>query len=390
MSHERDPRPALAIFYAAYFANMGILVPFLPPWLREHGIAPAMIGALLALQPLAKMVAPWTWGRWADRTGERRVPLAVAMACGALALATLGGLRPTGLGALFAIVAVYAVCSAPALPYAEATVLEQSDRRRFAYGPVRLWGSVAFIGSSWIFGIVVDRTGAPVGFLAGAGLLAVAGVAAAAWPQAETASSFRPPPPAPAGSVGAGTVRLFVACALMQTSQGAYYGFYSIRLREIGYGGAVIGALWALGVMCEVALLTRADRWIDRVGTGAVLRISLVAAAVRWTTIAWVESPAPLVAAQILHALTYASFHVAALREIHRRFPPGRRAEGQTLFSGLTYGFGGLVGMLLAGGLAERAGLSAPFLVSAAIAALGLVVLGARERRPEITGPPPR
>jgi PPP family 3-phenylpropionic acid transporter len=390
MSQERDPRPALAIFYAAYFANMGILVPFLPPWLREQGIAPATIGALLALQPLAKMVAPWTWGRWADRTGERRVPLAIAMACGALAIAALGALRPTGLGALFAIVAVYAVCSAPGLPYAEATVLEQSDRRRFAYGPVRLWGSVAFIGSSWGFGILVDRTGAPVGFLAGAGLLAVAGIAAAAWPPAETAASSRPPSPVPHGSVGAGTVRLFVACALMQASQGAYYGFYSIRLREIGYGGAAIGALWALGVLCEVALLTRADRWIDRIGTGAVMRISLVAAAVRWTTIAWVEAPAPLVAAQVLHALTYASFHVAALREMHRRFPPGKRAEGQTLFSGLTYGLGGLVGMLLAGGLAERAGIGAAFLVSAAIAALGLIVLGARPERRTVSAPPPR
>ena len=377
MSQERDPRPALAIFYAAYFANMGILVPFLPPWLREQGIAPTTIGALLALQPLAKMVAPWTWGRWADRTAERRVPLVIAMLCASIAIAALGGLRPTGLGALFAIVAVYAVCSAPGLPYAEATVLEQSDRRRFAYGPVRLWGSVAFIGSSWIFGIFVDRTGAPVGFLAGAGLLVIAAVAAAAWPPAETAPSSRPLTPAPSGSVGTGTVRLFVACALMQASQGAYYGFYSIRLRELGYSGAVIGALWALGVLCEVALLTRADRWIDRFGTGAVLRISLVAAAVRWTTIAWVEDPAPLVAAQILHALTYASFHVAALREIHRRFPPGRRAEGQSLFSGLTYGLGGLVGMLLAGGLAESAGLRATFLVSAAIAALGLVVLAA-------------
>ena len=94
MFQERDPRPALALFYAAYFANMGILVPFLPPWLREQGIAPTTIGALLALQPLAKMVAPWTWGRWADRTGERRAPLAIAMAASASQLAGSGPVAP--------------------------------------------------------------------------------------------------------------------------------------------------------------------------------------------------------------------------------------------------------------------------------------------------------
>jgi len=376
MPRERDPRPALALFYAAYFANLGIFLPFLPPWLREQGLAPAAIGALLAVQPLAKLAAPWTWGRWADRASERRLPLAVALVGAAAALAALGALRPTGLAALFAIVAVYAVGTSPSLPYAEATSLEQADRRGFAYGPVRLWGSIAFIVASGGFGLAVDRVGEPNGFLAGAALLVVAIGAVAAWPAAESPSASSSSTPRGRRRVGVGTARLFAACAAMQASHGAYYAFYSIRLRDLGMGGTAIGALWALGVACEVAILTRIDTIVARLGPHAVLRLSLAAAALRWAWIARVEGPFALAAAQVLHALTYAAFHVAALREVHARFPAGRRATAQASYSGWTYGAGTLVGTLAAGAVVETAGIPAAFLLGSGVAAAGIVLLG--------------
>lgn len=373
-ARRRDPRTALSLFYAAYFANMGILIPFLPPWLRAQGLAPSAIGILLATQPLLKLVAPWTWGALADRTGERRVPLIAALLLSASALAVLGLATPASFAALLALVALYAAGSAPALPYAEATSLEQADRHGFDYGTVRLWGSLTFIVASVGFGVVVDRVGAPAGFLAGAGFLIAALACVALWPAAERHGPARPRAPARAGA-DRSTVRLFVACAAMQASHGGYYAFYSIRLQDLGHDAVVIGAMWGFGVLCEVALLTRADRLVERFGTGTVLSASLVAAAVRWTAIGSTGHLAVLVPAQALHALTYAAFHVAALREVHRRFPPGRRATGQALYSGLTYGLGTLVGTLAAGRLAEAIGLPGLFLVSAATAAAGLAVL---------------
>lgn len=382
----KDPRAALALFYAAHFAHMGIVLPFLPLWFLASGLDSVSIGLLLALLPLTKVLAPWTWGRLADRTGFRRGLLVFASAAGAGALVVVAHL--SGFAALAAGVALYALCVAPSLPFAEATALEQADGCGFAYGRVRLWGSLAFVVTAWGAGVVGGHTPSEALLFAAAGFLVLAAVAATRFPLPGRPSS-------PIGPVRLPTLgqklrepslwRLLAACALMQAGHGPYYAFYSIRLEQLGYGGAAIGGLWAFGVLCEVLLLTRIDAGIDRFGTGAVLRVSLVAAFVRWLTIAVATGPAVLAAAQVLHALTYAAFHVAALREIHRRFRSTDRATGLALYSGLSFGLGIFAGTIGAGFMAEIIGIGGLFTAAAALALAALLILpggaaGAGER----------
>lgn len=372
-----DPRPALALLYAAHFGHLGLVLPFLPLWIHSRGLSSIAIGVLLALGPLSKLVAPWTWGRLADRTGARREILAGALAAAAAAFAALALLRD--FVALFAVMAVYAFFSSPGIPFAEATALEQSESRGFAYGRIRLWGSLAFAVVSVGYGASRAALPADGGFFVGAGLLAVAAVA-----------GFGLPPPTvdsaeAGGSVSArarrpsrgALVRLLAACALMQASHGTYYTFYSIRLHEIGFGEATVGALWALAVLCEVVLLLRIDGILARFGTGTVLRLSLLVAVVRWVTIASASSLPVLAAAQALHALTYAAFHVAALREVYAGFGPSSRATGQAIYSGASYGLGMSGGTLAAGFLADAVGLPWVFAGSAGVALGGWLLIGA-------------
>jgi PPP family 3-phenylpropionic acid transporter len=374
----KDPRVALALFYAAHFAHMGIVLPFLPLWFLASGLDSVSIGVLLALLPLTKVLAPWTWGLLADRTGVRRGLLVFASVAGAGALVVVAHL--SGFAALVPGVALYALCVAPSLPFAEATALEQADGCGFAYGRVRLWGSLAFVATAWGAGVVGGRTPPDELLFAAAGFLVLAAVAARRFPLPERPSAPIGPLHLPTLTLGQklrepSLWRLLAACALMQAGHGPYYAFYSIRLEHLGYGGAAIGGLWAFAVLCEVLLLTRIDAGIDRFGTGAVLRISLVAAFVRWLTIAAATGPAVLAAAQILHALTYAAFHVAALREIHRRFRSTDRATGLALYSGLSFGLGIFAGTLGAGFMAEIVGIGGLFGVAAALALAALLIL---------------
>jgi len=84
-----DPRPALALLYAAKFGHLGIVIPFLAPWLQMRGLGPVAIGVMLALGPLFKILAPWMWGRWADRSGRRRDLLVFSAFSAAVALAAM-------------------------------------------------------------------------------------------------------------------------------------------------------------------------------------------------------------------------------------------------------------------------------------------------------------
>jgi PPP family 3-phenylpropionic acid transporter len=373
-----DPRPALALLYAAKFGHLGIVIPFLAPWLQLRGLGPAAIGVMLALGPFFKILAPWMWGRWADRSGRRRDLLVLSAFSAAAALAAMVWFK--GLAPLAMLMLLYGFTRAPILPYVEATVLEQSELRNFGYGPIRLWGSLGFVLCSSGVGLLQGRLSLDASLLIAAGLLTLCAVVSMALPLA----LWQPERPAqpPARKAGGllfnrlGVVRFFAACALMQASHGAYYTFYSIRLQDLGHGGATIGALWALAVVCEVLLLTRMDALLRRVGTELVLRCSLVVAAVRWTLIGSVSSLGWLALGQTLHAITYAAFHVAAISVVFRLFSHGRQARGQAMYSGMTFGLGLFVGSLAAGWVVAWIGLPALFQGSAGVALLAVLVLG--------------
>ena len=50
------------------------------------------------------------------------------------------------------------------------------------------------------------------------------------------------------------------AASLVQASHAVYYGFSTLDWQATGYDGGVIGALWALGVMSEIALFALSAR----------------------------------------------------------------------------------------------------------------------------------
>ena len=78
-----------------------------------------------------------------------------------------------------------------------------------------------------------------------------------------------------------------------------------------------------------------------------------------------------LVVAQALHALTFASPPHRLHRDGHRATFPGRlRGRGQALFTVIGYGFGGVLGVLVGGAIAQRFGYVAMFSVATAVAAV--------------------
>ncbi len=79
-----------------------------------------------------------------------------------------------------------------------------------------------------------------------------------------------------------------------------------------------------------------------------------------------------LLAAQVLHAATFGSYHAAAVAAVQRTFPPHAQDLGQSLFSSVGYGAGGALGALAAGWAWEAAGPGLAFSVSAAAALMGL------------------
>src|SRR5712671_3998964 len=252
----------LKIFYAALFITLGVQLPFLPVWFAARGLDASEIGLALAIPMLVRALAIPVATRVADRHDALRAVIVTLTATG------LAGYCVLGLAAGFTMItAAYALASAayaPVMMLTDAYALRGLARRGRTYGPVRLWGSAAFIVASFGAGSLLDVI-APLDLI----WLIVAAMALAA----VAACALAPLGPGGGAAVAPAKTRaatqllrdpaflaVAAAASLIQASHAIYYGFSTIAWQSAGFDGTAIGALWALGVLAEIALFAISAR----------------------------------------------------------------------------------------------------------------------------------
>src|SRR5262245_27614380 len=157
-----DPQPStgahfavpLKLFYAALFIALGVQLPFLPVWLAAKGLDPQAIGVVLAVPMIVRLVAIPVATRAADRRDALRAVLVMVTAAGVAGYGALAFAE-----GFAAIAAGYALASAaytPVMMLTDTYALRGLPAFGRAYGPVRLWGSAAFIAASFGAGRVLD------------------------------------------------------------------------------------------------------------------------------------------------------------------------------------------------------------------------------------------
>ena len=62
--------PALGLAYFAYFAVLGIFVPYLPMFLDGRGFNSHDIGLLLAIVTTSRIIGPSLWAMVVERKGD--------------------------------------------------------------------------------------------------------------------------------------------------------------------------------------------------------------------------------------------------------------------------------------------------------------------------------
>ncbi|MCY1536376.1 putative 3-phenylpropionic acid transporter [compost metagenome] len=242
------------------------------------------------------------------------------------------------------------------------------------YGRIRLCGSAGFLVTVFVAGEWFERFGMKHFPFWAAGTLAVVLIATMKLPD------LREPPAAhdavkePIGPVlRIPAVRWFFASLFFQVmSHFSVYAFFSLYLDSIGYGKSTIGLLWALSVVAEIVWfflqgrligLLPMPRWMLVCGIAGVARLGLTAGLGGFI--------AALVIAQWLHALSFAAHHTACIAVVSRRFPGHLRGRGQALFTVIGYGFGGVLGVLLGGAVAQELGYRTMFALAALLAVAG-------------------
>jgi PPP family 3-phenylpropionic acid transporter len=365
----------LELFYGAVLGIGGAYVPFFPVWLKSIGIDASLIGIIIAVPSLTRFtVLPWVTGL-AERRQSLRAAMILTAFATAIGFSILGTLRDP-----LAVLAVFALTASawtPLVPLTDGYALRAVVRYGLKYGPLRVWGSVAFVIGAMAGGLLAD-------IIATTNLIWVIvavtwfGAFASLWLQPLEAPTAAPALPGAAGLLREpGFLAILVAAALIQGSHAAYYSFAAITWQSSGLGGLTIASLWVLGVLGEIVVFAVSPRFT--LPPAILMVIGGLCAVLRWLITAQ-EPPVPLLAAvQTMHGLTYGLTQVGTMELLVRRVPGHVTATAQGY---LTAGIGIAMGCaaMLSGVIYGQFGRGVYYAMAVVALAGAAVIWQARDR----------
>lgn len=363
----------LSVWYFWYFAFIGAFLPYFGLYLQSIGLSAGRIAILMSLGQFMRLLAPLLWS-WLADSGGRRVRIVVASTAAAAASFSMVFLTRDFVGLLIGMAILHFFWSA-SLPLVEALTLGHLEAMPERYGRIRVWGSIGFIVTVLGVGMLLDS--APISSLLWVSWALLLGT----FGSALTLNEVKGHGSQRTGSILAVLCQRKVAFLLaagmfMTAAHGTLYVFYSIHLVAQGYGKALVGLLWTLGVVAEIVVFLYMPRISTRVSMRTILLGCFALAVLRFTLIGWaVDFVGLLVFAQILHGASFGAHHAATMAALNRWFVAGQQARAQAMYGSVAYGAGGLGGALLAGALWERAGPEIAFGASSGLALIGLILV---------------
>ena len=367
MDNDRnDPyKRTISIQYFLYFGVLGVYLPFFNLYCHHLGFTGIQIGAISSLRSIVLVVFSIAWSLIADRFQKRK---SIYVVCNWLSAGIWAAyFFSDSYWIIFFVTACHGLFYAPIISFLEAFTIDTLGEQKRSYGSIRAWGSISFITMVMVLGYVIDQFSIKI-------ILWVIFVGS----MFQSVFSMRMPTITRAGngdffsrakSFLSGRVVIFLFCGfLMLVSHGMYYGFFSIHLSTLGYGGLFIGFTWALGSVAEIMVMIN-SKWIfNYLSYEKALIISFMVATIRWILISYVHSPIAVLSLQLLHALTYGMFHMASILYIDLLSPNETKTLGQAINNATTYGLGLMVGFFLSGVLYEQFSAAVGFFSSGVIA----------------------
>jgi PPP family 3-phenylpropionic acid transporter len=378
----------LSILSATSFAMLGLHQPFFPIWLATRGLDYEQIGLVLSVPIFLRAFAgPWITGL-ADRYIAPRHLLATVSA-----LAGLGWLllpHSPDFPILLLLVTVTVTMMLAPIPLSDVITLDAlRDHHSLVYGRLRVWGSVAFMLVTLLAGQVLSRFEVTIMPALMAGFCFTT-TAFATWmrtgmfiparhlsrkdddkDQAETKETNV--------KIPLSLYVLMIGIGLVGSSYAVLNSYGPVLWVKQGIPSWQIGVLTACSVIVEIAVFwwLGNSRQVDRAFN--YLLIGGSAAVLRWTMMGLEPSVIWIGLLQMLHALSFALFHLGSLGMIAALAPVSRRAHVQGLFSAANaLTFAGVT--IFAGPWVQEMGVKAYFtMVPFALSGIALILIARRK-----------
>ena len=356
----------LKLYYFVYFTILAAFLPYLPLYLREHGVRELQIGSLMAIGPLVTIVAQPFWGMISDYLQNQVKVLRFTLTLGMLTMLLFT--VSTKLWWLTVVMAVYMFFQSPNVPLADSIALGYLKSSGEGFGRVRLWGSLGFSVAVLAMGQFFSVAGLGYLFAVTALLFLLSLLATSGLPQGDAAPRRKLGREA-WGLLANRSFLVFVTfTCLVQITFSAYNTFFSLYFTSLGGATNLLGTAWMLSAISEIPFFHYGEVLLRRYGPANLLRFAAIVFGARWVIYPLLTSPGAVLAAQLLQGLSFGLFYLAAVHYASTLSPRELLTTGQSLFAAITFGIGSTLGSFVGGILVQYLGLNGLFWSLAVIA----------------------
>jgi PPP family 3-phenylpropionic acid transporter len=361
----------VAGLYFAVYLHYGYFA-FMPLWLKTTGVSPGEIGILLSIPLILRLLTVAPFSAWAGHHGRvRDAVMVTALLSAALILLLLG--KPDHAARIAIVIAFSMVWDQlPVLADAYAGMAVRSHRVDF--GKVRVWGSIAVVGSTASAGWVIGAIGLQALPILVAVLLLLPVIAVPFLPSDRLMAAAET---APAGQWrdlirDRHLMRALLAAALVVGSHGMLTNFAVIQWSEQGLSTGMIGTLQAVAISVEIAGFLFGSTLLGSRDPALLIAIAAPVAVVRWIIMAMSPSLPVLFAVQLLNGITSTGAILGAMLVVAQRVPVQFSATAQAINAVL---LGVILAIITFGsGLLWAHGAAAAYGAMALLAAVGTVL----------------
>ena len=371
----------LSCAFLGYYLAYGVVVPYLPVWVKSQQYGAEIIGLVMSSSYLFRFVGSFFFGSKVKKSSQLLPTLRLTSWLIVFSTILMAYFAESFWG-LFCSIGLFSLLNAGGMPLTDSLATTWQKQISIDYGKARLIGSMAFTIGLIVVGQIIGIIGEQqiiwiltALFVFYAMLLLMNPAIQVKDQQADDTSSQ-------VTFLGLLkdklTRRVLVSACLVQGSHAGYYVYSILYWNEQGIPVQTTSLLWGLAVIAEITLFFFSGRLFKRWSVSKLITLAAVGAVVRWmgyslSVSLWIITPL-----QLFHCLTFALLHFAMMRYIASQ-PQQNIVKLQALYNGLASCMSVALMTVVAGWLYNQ-NASIMFAVMAGAAALALVTIPRKMR----------
>jgi len=362
-------------FYFFFCAMIGVFMPYMSVYFKSIGFNGTQTGQLLSLVTLSTIVAPHFWGWLSNKMGLPKRVLQIAI-IGACVMAASMNFVESYLG-LWWVMLFFAIFFSALTPLSDTLTLRSIRNLNVPYTRIRVGGSIGFIVAVTLAGYLIESFGPKVILPSVTAFLAISVLTSFYLYEQPVDTTITKRKGDFLNLIKNREVIFFLILAFLSfMSHAPFNVFFAVHLTNAGFSGDQIGLLIAFGVLVEIFVFLFLGNVFAKLNVVYLLGFCFICGIARWYLIAWYADNVWIALfTQLLHCITFATFHMLSIAQISRLFPEQYAAQGQAMYSGFAIGLGGGVGMVGAGYLWDWFGGEWTFTMASMVSVLALIVL---------------